>query len=42
MNKEEKKKDWESRGYSFGIFRDPPGKVWKDFVNITDELVVQV
>jgi len=42
MNKEEKKKDWESRGYSFGIFRDPPGKVWKDFVHSTDELVVLV
>ena len=30
----------ESRGYSFGIFKDPPGQVWADFVHRTDELVV--
>ena len=40
MNPEQIKKDWESRGYSFGIFKDPPGKVWADFVHRTDELVV--
>ena len=34
------KKDWNSRGYSFGVFRDPPGQVWADFVHKTDELVV--
>ena len=34
------KKDWNSRGYSFGVFRDPPGQVWADFVHNTDELVV--
>ena len=40
MNSEQIKKDWNSRGYSFGIFKDPPGKVWSDFVYKTDELVV--
>ena len=34
------KQDWNSRGYSFGVFRDPPGQVWADFVHQTDELVV--
>ena len=34
------KRDWHSRGYSFGVFRDPPGQVWADFVHQTDELVV--
>ena len=34
------KQDWNSRGYSFGVFRDPPGQVWADFVHRTDELVV--
>ena len=34
------KQDWHSRGYSFGVFRDPPGQVWADFVHRTDELVV--
>ena len=34
------KKNWESRGYTFGIFKDPPGQVWADFVHKSDELVV--
>ena len=34
------KQDWNSRGYSFGVFLDPPGEVWTDFVHRTDELVV--
>ena len=34
------KQEWNSRGYSFGIFRDHPGQVWADFVHSTDELVV--
>ena len=28
------------RGYSFGVFRDPPGQVWAEFVHRTDKLVV--
>lgn len=27
-------------GFSFGVFRDPPGQVWPDFVHETDEFVV--
>ena len=34
------KQNWHSIGYSFGVFRDPPGQVWADFVHQTDELVV--
>ena len=40
MNTDHIKQDWDSRGYSFGIFRDPPGQVWADFVHRTDELVM--
>ena len=40
MNPEQIKKDWNSRGFSFGLFKDPPGQVWADFVHKTDELVV--
>ena len=40
MNPEQIKKNWESRGYSFGVFKDPPGQVWADFVHRTDELVL--
>ena len=34
------KQDWNSRGYNFGVFRDPPGHVWADFVHKVDELMV--
>ena len=34
------KQDWNSRGYSSGVFRDPPSQVSADFVHRTDELVV--
>ena len=34
------KQNWHSRGYSFGVFHDPPGQVWADFVHRTDELVL--
>lgn len=40
MNQKQIKKDWDSRGYSFGIFKGPPGKILADFVHRTDELVV--
>ena len=40
MNPDLIKQNWNSRGYSFGVFRDPPTQVWANFVNKTDELVV--
>ena len=40
MNPEQIKKDWESRSYSFGIFKDAPGQLWANFVHKTDELVL--
>ena len=40
MDQEKIKKNWAVRAYSFGIFKDPPGKVWADFVHRTDELIV--
>ena len=30
------KQDWDTRGYSFEVFRDPPGQVWADFDHRTD------
>jgi len=32
MNQEQIRKNWESRGYSFGVFKDPPGQVCANFV----------
>ena len=40
MHQEKIRENWESRGYSFGVYKDPPGQVWADFVHRTDELVV--
>ena len=40
MNQDEIRENWESRRYSFGVFKDPPGRVWADFVHRTDEIVV--
>ena len=40
MNQEQIRNNWKSRGYSFGVFKDPPRQVWADFVHKTDEIVV--
>ena len=34
------KKHFNSQSHTFGIFKDPPGQVWADFVHETNELVV--
>ena len=34
--------NWYSRGFSFGVWIDPPGQVWADFVHGTDELVMLI
>jgi quercetin dioxygenase-like cupin family protein len=31
---------WREEGFSFGVFRDPPGQEWNDFVHHTDEYVL--
>ena len=40
MHQDKIRENWESRGYSFGIFKDSPGQVWADFVHSTDEIVI--
>ncbi|MEW6127245.1 MAG: cupin domain-containing protein [Acidobacteriota bacterium] len=32
--------DWQSRGFSCGVWVDPPGQTWEDFVHAMDELVL--
>jgi mannose-6-phosphate isomerase-like protein (cupin superfamily) len=34
------KTDWERRGFSFGIWIDPPGQVWEDYLHGVDELLM--
>lgn len=31
---------WHDEGFSFDIFRDPPGQEWNNFVHQTDEYVL--
>ncbi len=31
---------WRREGFSFGIFRDPPGQEWNDFSHRSDEYVL--
>ena len=38
INADEIKKDWQKRKFSFGIWTDPPGQVWEDYVHDVDEL----
>lgn len=35
-------RNWRQRGFSCGLFIDPPGQVWADFVHDVDELVMVV
>ena len=37
---EELERSFTERGYSFGIFVDPPGQEWLGFVHDVDEIVV--
>ena len=42
MNRHAVAKEWQARGFSCGLWTDPPGQVWADFVHATDELVMVV
>jgi len=33
-------KDWKARGFGCDLWRDPPGRVWEDYVHDTDELLM--
>ena len=35
-------KNWQARGFSCGVWIDPPGQVWKDYVHEVDELFMAV
>ena len=35
-------RSWKERGFSCGLWVDPPGQVWADYVHDTDELVMVV
>ncbi len=39
LDRDEVARDWRARGYSCGLFTDPPGREWTDFVHGCNELV---
>lgn len=40
MDAKKIRQQWESRSFSFGIFRDPLGRVWPDFSHSIEEVVI--
>ena len=42
MNESKIKQEWAKRGYSFGISKNPPSKIWSDFIHATDEIIMLV
>ncbi len=36
------RRDWARRGFSCGVWTDPPGQVWADYMHETDELIVLI
>lgn len=35
-------REWRKRGYSCGLFVDPPGRAWNDFVHRSNELLTVI
>lgn len=42
FDQEKVRQQWAARGFSCGMWVDPPGRVWADFIHDTDELVMVV
>jgi mannose-6-phosphate isomerase-like protein (cupin superfamily) len=42
MNLAHIEKDWKSRGFSFGVWEDPAGQTWEDYVHDVDELFMVI
>ena len=40
LDRAEIEQDWHSRGFSCGLWIDPPGQVWEDYMHSTDELLM--
>lgn len=42
MNLKAIEKDWAGRGFSVGVWEDPSGQVWENYVHDTDELFMVI
>ncbi len=42
MNRIQVEKDWKTRGFSCGLWVDPPGQTWENYSHETEELLMLV
>ena len=42
MDRAKVERDWRARGFSSGLWTDPPGQVWRDYIHDKDELFMVV
>ncbi|MEW5790714.1 MAG: cupin domain-containing protein [Pseudomonadota bacterium] len=40
MDMEAIQQDWARRGFSCGLWIDPPGQIWRDYTHTADELLM--
>jgi len=40
MDTKQVQHNWQQRGFSCGIWTDPPGQIWSNYVHDTDELIM--
>lgn len=38
VDKNRVKENWKNRGFSFGVFSDPPGQCWENYSHPQDEI----
>jgi mannose-6-phosphate isomerase-like protein (cupin superfamily) len=42
MNRGRVEREWKARGFTCGLWTDPPGQVWTNYVHTVDELFMVV
>jgi uncharacterized cupin superfamily protein len=42
MDQNRVERNWSERGFSCGLWTDPPGQRWENFIHKTDEVVMVV
>ena len=42
MDKARMERDLHARGFSYGLWTDPPGQVWRNYVHNVDEVFIVV
>lgn len=42
MDQQHVERNWRKRGFSYGLWIDPPGQRWEDFTHSTDEIVMVI